>query len=143
MSSRWQAIIWTNADPIHWRIYAAQGGDELASCSTSNSVATCGNIRIVLRVKYIRVQWNLYKATTELHGLTRQVVFDNEENNMILQKFSQGSYKFVHFMKHSRFIGPNVLKVTEKLLHPYTYQMGSVSIAVAQNKTQAYELLAA
>ena len=24
-----QAIIWTNADPIHWRIYAAQGGDEL------------------------------------------------------------------------------------------------------------------
>ena len=25
----WQAIIWTNADPIHWRIYAALGGDEL------------------------------------------------------------------------------------------------------------------
>ena len=24
-----QAIIWTNADPIHWRIYAALGGDEL------------------------------------------------------------------------------------------------------------------
>ena len=24
-----QAIIWTNADPIHWRVYAAQGGDEL------------------------------------------------------------------------------------------------------------------
>ena len=22
------AIIWTNADPIHWRIYAALGGDE-------------------------------------------------------------------------------------------------------------------
>ena len=21
-----QAIIWTDADPIHWRIYAAQGG---------------------------------------------------------------------------------------------------------------------
>ena len=27
----WQAIIWTNADPIHWRIYAALGGDELSS----------------------------------------------------------------------------------------------------------------
>ena len=26
---RRQAIIWTNADPIHWRIYATQGGDEL------------------------------------------------------------------------------------------------------------------
>ena len=24
-----QAIIWTNADPIYWRIYAALGGDEL------------------------------------------------------------------------------------------------------------------
>ena len=23
-----QAIIWTNADPIHWRIYTALGGDE-------------------------------------------------------------------------------------------------------------------
>ena len=27
--NRWQAIIWTNADPIHWHIYAALGGDEL------------------------------------------------------------------------------------------------------------------
>ena len=24
-----QAIIWTNADPIHWRIYTALGEDEL------------------------------------------------------------------------------------------------------------------
>ena len=27
--TRRQAIIWTNADPIHWYIYAALGGDEL------------------------------------------------------------------------------------------------------------------
>ena len=27
--NRRQDIIWTNADPIHWRIYAALGGDEL------------------------------------------------------------------------------------------------------------------
>ena len=26
---RRQAIIWTNSDPIYWRIYAALGGDEL------------------------------------------------------------------------------------------------------------------
>ena len=26
--NRRQAIIWTNADPIHWRIYAELGGDE-------------------------------------------------------------------------------------------------------------------
>ena len=28
-ANRQQAIIWTNAVPIHWRIYAALGGDEL------------------------------------------------------------------------------------------------------------------
>ena len=27
--NRWQAIIWTNADPIHWHIHAALRGDEL------------------------------------------------------------------------------------------------------------------
>ena len=29
LANRRQAIIWTNADPIIWRIYAALGGDEL------------------------------------------------------------------------------------------------------------------
>ena len=29
MTNRRQAIIWTNADSIHWRIYAALGEDEL------------------------------------------------------------------------------------------------------------------
>ena len=28
-----QAIIWTNAGPIHWRTYAALGGDELTYIS--------------------------------------------------------------------------------------------------------------
>ena len=28
--NRRQAIIWTNADPIHWHIYAALRGDELS-----------------------------------------------------------------------------------------------------------------
>ena len=27
--NRREAIMWTNTDPIHWRIYAALGGDEL------------------------------------------------------------------------------------------------------------------
>ena len=27
--NRLQVIIWTNVDPIHWRMYAALGGDEL------------------------------------------------------------------------------------------------------------------
>ena len=36
--NNWQAIIWTNADPIHWRIYAALGGDEL-TCWLQKKVA--------------------------------------------------------------------------------------------------------
>ena len=31
MPNKRQAIIWTNDDPIHWRIYAALRGDELNS----------------------------------------------------------------------------------------------------------------
>ena len=31
--NRWQVIIWTNADPIHWRIYAVLGGDQLICLS--------------------------------------------------------------------------------------------------------------
>ena len=34
MSYRRQAIIWTNADPVHWRIYAALGEDELTTWGT-------------------------------------------------------------------------------------------------------------
>ena len=30
--TRWRAIIWTNVDPVNWRIYVAQGGDELILC---------------------------------------------------------------------------------------------------------------
>ena len=34
--NRWQAIIWTKADPIHWRIYAAIGGDDLSDIKALN-----------------------------------------------------------------------------------------------------------
>ena len=35
---RWQAIIWTNDDPVHWCIYAALGGDELKNCCPSSTL---------------------------------------------------------------------------------------------------------
>ena len=40
----WLAIIWTNADPIHWHIYLALGGDVLinqprAVCSEGSKQA--------------------------------------------------------------------------------------------------------
>ena len=36
-TNRRHAIIWTNADPIHWRIYAAVGGDEVTHCGLVTS----------------------------------------------------------------------------------------------------------
>ena len=36
--NRRHAIIWTNADPIHWRIYATLGGDELSLQVIGNHV---------------------------------------------------------------------------------------------------------
>ena len=36
--NRRQAIIWTNADPIHWRIYVSLGGDELTKESNGIQV---------------------------------------------------------------------------------------------------------
>ena len=38
--NRRQAIIWTNADPIHWRIYAALGGNELKGSSNFHITET-------------------------------------------------------------------------------------------------------
>ena len=35
--NRRQAIIWNNADPIRWGIYAALGGDELNTCKILDS----------------------------------------------------------------------------------------------------------
>ena len=40
--NRRQAIIWTNADPIHWRIYAVLGGDELTALNLLMFVINLG-----------------------------------------------------------------------------------------------------
>ena len=39
--SKGQAIIWTNADPFHWRIYAALGGDQLSFYLLVQAVVWC------------------------------------------------------------------------------------------------------
>ena len=42
MQNRWQVIIWTNAYPVHWRIYAALGGiSELAKRKPLIKLHTC------------------------------------------------------------------------------------------------------
>ena len=41
--NRRQAIIWTNADPLHWRTYVALGGDELNQ--PNKQMGDCQSIR--------------------------------------------------------------------------------------------------
>ena len=49
--SRRQAIIWTNVDPIHRRIYAALGGDELTAFSYDEIVSS-----------WFKRHWNLPRS---------------------------------------------------------------------------------
>ena len=37
--NRQQAITWSNTDPVHWRLYAALGGDELISIGPLSTAA--------------------------------------------------------------------------------------------------------
>ena len=54
-----QAIVWTNADPIHWSVCVVLGGDEL-------------NTELI---KYTMLAANLYKATVFKHVLVQHFYF--------------------------------------------------------------------
>ena len=53
---RQHAIIWTNADPSHWRIYAALGGDELTICIAI--------IQLVFPILSDKKQWFIFYQNT-------------------------------------------------------------------------------
>ena len=42
-----QAITWTNADPVHWGIYVALGGDELMCNMTINDTSSMGGGHLI------------------------------------------------------------------------------------------------
>ena len=45
--NRRRAIIWTNADPIHWRIYAALRWDELTEMTEEKVLKTLKHVNIL------------------------------------------------------------------------------------------------
>ena len=47
-----QAIILTNADPIHWRIYAALGRNEFMQWNIANNSKALATIRILAILSY-------------------------------------------------------------------------------------------
>ena len=48
--NRRQAIIWTNADPIQWRIYAALGRDELTEKHGANQPIMLKHFRNINKI---------------------------------------------------------------------------------------------
>ena len=52
MPNRRQAIIWTNAGPIHWRIYAALGADE---CNISQTKHFQIDVNLVISLMHIEI----------------------------------------------------------------------------------------
>ena len=64
--SRWQAIVWTNADPVHRRIYAALGENELTAISQER-------ILVTNQVLMDEITW---------HAVFRRVAAGNISSNM-------------------------------------------------------------
>ena len=60
--NKWQAIIWTNADPIHWSVYVAQGGDELTHLTLGCAEAM---IQVYSLFKLI-LQIDIFSITREI-----------------------------------------------------------------------------
>ena len=53
--TRRQAIIWTNADPVHRRIYAALGGDGLKLITISNDQSCNTSMPLIQPSNYLKV----------------------------------------------------------------------------------------
>ena len=64
---RRQAIIWTNAHPIHWRLYAALGRDEL-----KHVVWFCESFLYNI-VKHVRLHCNIYYVHKSVYLFRRPI----------------------------------------------------------------------
>ena len=59
MPNRRQAIIWTTADPIHWRIYEGLGEDELMTPSGSKIRHIVDSFRRFAKNIYDSMVWTV------------------------------------------------------------------------------------
>ena len=62
--NRQRAIIWTNADPVHWHIYVALGGDELTIQPKGHPLAKQILI-FFIRHKWKQTNWNETQHTMQ------------------------------------------------------------------------------
>ena len=71
MPNRRQAIIWTNAYPIHWCIYAALGWDELTHCHYDDVIMTMlasqiTSLPVVCSIVYSDVNQRKHQSSASL-----------------------------------------------------------------------------
>ena len=82
----WQAIIWTNADPVHWRIFASLGRNELRwvsdrLCMLWWPLGLCW---------YILTLWHIYWASQCDNGHTFAFVLSEGVIPMFSFKYHEG-----------------------------------------------------
>ena len=80
--NRWQAITWTSADPVHWRIYAALGGDVLnKNCSRAGR-------------QCVWTKWSTSCRLFQMHFHERKKKF-HERKKKIYSNFAKNHYNDV------------------------------------------------
>ena len=80
-----QTIIWTNADAIHWRIYAALGEDELSLLHKSLCFMQCH-----------KLYWYHFRIFMILDGLIRHVMTYNITKMRVGHTSNLDSQKTLH-----------------------------------------------
>ena len=93
---RRQAIIWTNADLIHWRIYAALGGDALTRWGRVTHICV-GNLTIIGSDNGLSPGWR------------QAIIWTNAIVNLTLRNKLQWNI----------FIHENALKMSSAKLRPF------------------------
>ena len=77
MPNRRHAIIWTNADPIHWRTYAALGWDELKGRSFALGFIVSGVLMMINHANAVPPHW-----LDHVHCLSNRV-FSNKWSHRV------------------------------------------------------------
>ena len=100
--NRRQAIIWTNADPMDWRIYATPGGDELTQMFI---VSVCKSLSTVWAPKsFILQETYEHKITQNLTNYMPQLSLIANYKNILDSIMKQLSLPYWYLTSINHFI---------------------------------------
>ena len=113
MLNRQQAIIWINADPIDWRIYAALGGNQLKSDNQFDYDRKIHLSKLLVLEKLSGKSMKImsqYMFTCHYNTVIKWSNINNNEKVMDLKEFSLFSTCFLHVL-------PNKSVLRNKIIH--------------------------